>query len=281
MQEIFYPRNEAQDLESENSREIKFSNSIGFAEVDGNLMIFKRKDLMISEEDVSTRGILSTGDKIDNFLIPKLLKGLPQQMHDLDREMTDERRVAVENLRSGKPQFISIETSEANEFFLKIIKKFGQDCVPGVIIVPQTKDVVNYISAFRDGGGGLKRLIGGDNKGNEFVKSLNLLVPTISSIEIDENESVYAVEFITDGEQPRKITREEMEDWLARVRESRIVFALDVGSNDPTLDNFIRKNNSLYWIDGDIVESHIAKDDIELSESIEKMRKILSNFLEK
>jgi hypothetical protein len=259
-------------------KKIDFANHIYFRAADGNFSILKQSDRTFSAEDLSM-GIMSGQEKID-FSFGRLLGGLPHQLHNPNKNMSEERKVMVEALRSGEKVFVPLEKNQVGETFTEVASLFSEAEL-GVLIFPENGQVMNQFSAIRYPDGRIARLIGAENRqdSKEFLDKLNLLVPKTEVREIDKKKIAYAVEFVTDGERPITVTREEIEDWIERVRESGIIFGFDVGEDDSSLDNFTRKDGKLFWVDGNIFKGTIASDQEKVEEFIETQRKILNGYL--
>ncbi|HZZ99349.1 MAG TPA: hypothetical protein VFK07_01390 [Candidatus Paceibacterota bacterium] len=255
------------NLNQKDRVELKLSPDTRFRKADGNFDVLKKEDRILTRDDVQNLGFLSSADKAD-VSFRRLLK----------RKFNDNK---VESLSAGKLTFIPLEEGEADIDFLKAAAKFN-DAQPGVIIAQNGKDLLNWFSAIRLPNGKVARLLRGPRQEDleEFIKHLSNLVPYLEAAETDDNQTVYAIEFVQEAEHPEVISEEKLEDWLNRSKSSGISFSFDVsGKNDAlSLDNFIKKAGKLYYIDGDIVSANMAKDQEELNHSIEEQERILRNY---
>lgn len=140
---------------------------------------------------------------------------------------------------------------------------------------------MNQLSAARLSDGKIVRLMRGRTRGGlqEFVAQLNMLSPHTEAREIDAEQSVYAVEFMFGAERPKTILRAELGDWLVRVRSSGLVFDFDASEKDDSLDNLMRKDGKLYWVDGNILSSKSAENPEQLEMFITEQKNILEKFV--
>jgi hypothetical protein len=70
-----------------------------------------------------------------------------------------------------------------------------------------------------------------------------------------------------------------MDDWLARVKSSRLIFGFDVSEKDSSLDNLMRKDGKLYWVDGNILFAKPAENSEQLEAFITEQKDILEKFI--
>ena len=113
----------------------------------------------------------------------------------------------------------------------------------------------------------------------EFAAQLNMLCPHVEARDIDQEMSAYAVEFMQGAERPKTISRQEMDDWLARARSSGLIFGFDVSEKDPNLDNLMRKDGKLYWVDGNILLAEPAENPEQLEAFITEQKNVLETFI--
>lgn len=259
-------------------QEIQYDVSLKFRSADGNFNILKLSDRQLTNEDI-VNGFYSREEKM-NHSFSKLFKGLGLQLHDPKAEMSSERKDAVESLKVGKPTFLSLDKSKIDEKFVRAAEQFSEAQL-GTILFPESGKIMNQFSAIKYADGRIARMMHGANQANldDFIGRVNLLTPSMAAKEINEEETAYAMEFVQDGERPKWITRGEMEDWLDRTKESGLIFGFDVGDNDPSLDNFVRKDNKLSWVDGNILRAEPAQNDDELNIFVQKQKEILSRYL--
>ena len=265
---------------AETKKEITFANHIHFPAVDNNFDILKPQDRQLTNEDIEERGMYSTQEKV-TMSLTKLLKGLTTQLSAVDADIPAERKKTVENLKARRPTFIELEKNEIDQNFVQAVKLFSSEH-PGVILLPETESIINQISAFQHSDGRFARLMKGKVKENaeEFVQSANYLTPQLEYKAINESEAAYAVDFMNGAERPKKISQEELDDWLERVKTSGLIFGFDVGLDDPSLDNFVRKDGKLFWVDGNILHARPAKDQEELNSFVNQQKEILHRYIE-
>ena len=258
--------------------EIEYSNDLSFRSADGNFNILRESDRRVTQKDIDA-GVLSSQDKM-NISFSRLFEGLPLQLCDPKREMSSERRIAVQSLKEGKPIFLALDESKIDDEFVKASKHFSESHI-GVILFPESGSVMNQFSAIEYSDGRIARMMRGDNRENldDFIQHVNFLTPKVEAKEINDKETAYAMEFIKDGERPKNLTHQEVEDWLARARESGLIFGFDVGEDDSSLDNFIRKDNRIFWVDGNILQSRPAKSEQELDDFIESQKRTLDRYV--
>lgn len=259
-------------------KEIQYSASLNFRSADGNFDILRSSDRELTNEDIAN-GFYSRQDKM-NFSFSRVFEGLPLQLSDPKREMSPERKVVVESLRAGRPTFLLLDKAKIDDGFARASGQFTE-ARPGAILFPESGTVMNQFSAIEYPDGRIARMMRGAKRDNpdDFVRRANLLTPKMEAKEIDKKEAAYAMEFVQDGERPKKITQQEMEDWLVSVKESGLIFGFDVGENDPSLDNFVRKENKLFWVDGNILGANLAQNEEELNSFVEIQRKILGKYI--
>lgn len=270
-----------QDEQPKPKKEIQYLGYLNFRPADGNFDILKFPDRKLTNDDVAN-GIYSPQEKMD-FSFSKLLKGLPLQLRDLEKEMPADRKLIVESLRAGKPTFIPLDKAEVDEIFVQASEQFPGAQI-GVILFPESNKVMNQLSAIKYPDGRIARMLRGGKCDNldDFVDKVNILTPRMEAKEIideqGEKKTAYAREFV-DGERPKKITQQEMDSWLAKSRKSGLIFGFDVGEDDSSLDNFIRIKNELFWIDGNILMAKPAQNKEELNSFIEQQRKTLTKYI--
>src|SRR6266481_8963896 len=88
-------------------KDIQYSAVLNFRSADGNFDILKLSDRKLTNDDIAN-GLYNVQDKI-NVSFARLFERLPSQLHDPKREMSSERKVAVESLKAGKAIFISLD----------------------------------------------------------------------------------------------------------------------------------------------------------------------------
>ncbi len=260
-------------------KELIFSNDINFPSIrDGNFEILTDKDRRFTHEDV-VNGLLSVEDKAQQSFVV-LTQSLPRQLHIPNIEVSDSRRLTVEHLRSGKPAFIELSKDKINPAFVQAVALFG-GARPGVILLPVSESIIFRIPAMQNNDGNCMRIMKGFARDDldDFIKGANYLTPPLEAKKLNDTDIVYSVEFVRDSERPVKILQTEMDDWLNRVEQSNLVFGLDVGDNDSCLDNFVRKNGRIYWVDGNILNARIAKNQEELSAFISEQKRTLSRYV--
>lgn len=259
-------------------KKIKYSASLSFRSADGNFDILKSSDRNLTKEDI-VNGFNSSQEKKD-FSFSKLFDGLPLQLEKPEKEMSPERKTVVESLIAGKPIFLPLDKAEIDDDFAGASKQF-LGTSPGAVLFPESGEIMNQFSAIKYSDGRIARMLRGAKQDNldDFVSRINLLTPRMDTRKIGEKEVAYAMEFIQDGERPPNITLQEMEDWLVRVKESGLIFGFDVGENDDSLDNFIRKGDKIFWIDGNILGAKPAQNNEELKSFVEDQRKILVKYI--
>jgi len=260
-------------------KEIQYSAYLNFISADGNFDILKPADRQFTNKDVKN-GFYSVQDKL-NSSFARLFEGLPSQLNDPKREMSAERKTIVESLRLGKPTFLSFDKSKIDEGLVRASEQFSE-VRPGAILFPESGRIMNQFSAIEYPDGRIARMMRGAKRDDldDFVSRANLLTPRIKARKMGEKAVAYAMEFIQDGERPEKITQQEMEDWLARVKEGGLIFGFDVGEDNQSLDNFVRKGNKLFWVDGNILGAKRAQNAEELNSFVEKQRGILGKYIE-
>ncbi|MCX6790958.1 MAG: hypothetical protein NTV62_02055 [Candidatus Gribaldobacteria bacterium] len=261
-------------------KEIQFSKTLAFRPVDGNFEVLKLSDRSLTNQDIID-GLRSWGDKA-NFVFSILLDGLPIQLYDPKMELSPERRAIVESLKAGQPTFIALNKHKIDENFVEACEMFAGS-QPGIILLPESKSILHQISGLKLPNGDILRMMLGKNQKNldDFTTRLNLITPKTEIKKLSEEKAVYAREFICDGERPITISLDEMEDWLSRVKASGLIFEFDVGEKDSSLDNFIRKDGKIFWIDGNILGAKIAKNIEDLDVFVEKQRRTLSGYIKK
>jgi len=79
----------------------------------------------------------------------------------------------------------------------------------------------------------------------------NLSLPTILQKKGDQVTAL--MEFKDEIEHPQSITQQELDDWIQRVQDTSVEFGTDIGATDTSLDNLIRYNGKLYWVDGNLM----------------------------
>lgn len=271
-------RNDSEpDIDTE--PKIIFSPLMHFRSTDGGFEVLQPENRRLTARDVSEYGFYHVSDKI-NFSFTQLLGGLVRDLSAPDRVMSPERRRMVEMLSRRKPVFVPLDASQVDQSFADVVKKI-QDAELGLILFPETGEVMNQFSAVRFGDGRIARFMRGAARKDlkEFVRRLNVISPHTGACEIDDAQAAYAVEFMQGVERPTTISREELNDWLQRTKSSGLIFGFDVSVKDNSLDNFIRKEGKLYWVDGNILRAHIAESPEELAEFIAEQRDILERFV--
>ena len=86
------------------------------------------------------------------------------------------------------------------------------------------------------------------------------------------------VEFVEDADRPTHITQTELSMWLRAVRGAGVGFDLDVSTDDDSLDNFLRIDRRLVWVDGNIMRARLLEQS-QIDAEVEKHKRILSHFV--
>lgn len=262
----------------EKKKDIEYSLDLGFRSADGNFDVLQPADRQpFTKEDLSV-GIESPKEKID-YSFDRLLGGLRRDLHDPNREMPSDRKAIVDKLINRKPAFVGLDKARANEEFVHASETFT-DSRPGVILFPESGNVMNQFSAIEHSDGRMARLMRAAKKDNldDFVHRANLLTPNMEGRPLDEKVDAYAMEFLEGAERPKSVTQVEIDDWLARVKESELIFGFDVSEKDIGLDNFVRKDGKLFWVDGNILQAREATREEDLDAFIETQRQTLKVF---
>lgn len=257
-----------------------FEQQIHFRSVDGNFDVLPKKDRILTSEDIRN-GFLSSGEKI-SVSFSRLLDGLSADLYTPSEQMSAERKRVVDSILQGNATFIPLDVARVDPAFSNAAATF-EGAQPGVILFPVTESILNQFSAIQFSDGRIARLMHGHNVEDleEFTAQLNNVAPKIEAHAFDKNQVAYAVEFIEGAECPKTVSMHEIEDWLNRVRESRLLFEFDVSAEDPSLDNFVRKDGRLFWVDGNIMRARTAETPEALEEFIVKQKGILEKFLER
>lgn len=165
------------------------------------------------------------------------------------------RMIIVEGLQNRIPQFLPIRREGLNPAFLEVAGKF-EDGEVGIMVVPMSSSVVMCISSLRFPDGKISRLLALEDEDVDLdhLNRVSMVTPPLEARKIDQGWAL-AVEFIRNGELPVTITPAELADWMQRLEQSRIEVTCDFSTveGQKSLDNFIRYNGKLYWVDGDIV----------------------------
>lgn len=259
--------------------ELKFALQIHFRSADGNFNVLTREDRNLTDEDITQRGFLSRGEKV-NLSFSQLLDGLPADLYAPAENVPPERKEIVDSLSQRRPTFVPLDAAKVDPEFSNAVAKF-EGAQIGIILFPETSAIMNQFSAVRFADGSVARLMRGRTRENlqEFAAQLNMLSPQIEAREIDKEQSVYAMEFMQGAERPKTISRQELDDWLNRVRLSRLIFEFDVSAKDESLDNLIRKEGKLFWVDGNILLAKSTENAEQLEAFIAKQKDILEKFI--
>lgn len=259
-------------------KEIHYSLDLTFRSVDGNFNVLPSSDRILTAEDVA-KGFLSGQQKIDSSLA-RLLEGLPLQLHDPKIDMPPERRVAVEALIASKPTFVNLDKDKVDTTFVQAAEQFPNS-QPGVILFPETGEIMNQFSAIKYSDGRMARLMQAKKREHleDFVSRSNYLTPSLEAHTLNDDLDAYAMDFIEGAERPKSITQSEIDDWLIRVKRSGLIFGFDVGERDAGLDNLIRKDGKLFWVDGNILRATTATKEEDLDAFIESQRHTLKAFV--
>lgn len=263
----------------ENKPELKFASRLHFRPADGNYNVLTREDRNLTDEDVTERGFRGAGDKV-SFSFARLLDELPADLYAPSEDMSSERKEIVASLSQRKPTFVALDSARVDSEFSTAAAKFEGGQL-GVILLPETNSLMNQFSAIRFADGRIARLTHGGTRENQekFVAQLNLLSPRVEAREINREQSAYAVEFMQGAERPRTISRQEADDWFNRVRLSGLIFGFDVSAKDESLDNLVRKEGKLFWVDGNILRARPAKTPEEVEAFIKEQEDILEKFI--
>ncbi len=285
--ESFVPRSKPDDGSSDEQSkatvevkpEFKFAPQIYFRSADGNFDVLTKENRYLTDEDILQRGFLTNSDKV-NLSFARLLDELPAVLHAPGQNMSTERREIVNSLLKRRPTFVPIDVARVDSEFSNAVTKF-EGAQLGVILFPETNEIMNQFSGVRFTDGRVARLMRGRVRENlqEFTSQLNMLSPHIEAREIDRKQSAYAVEYMQGAERPKTISPQERDDWLNRVRSSGLIFDFDVSTKDESLDNLMRKDGKLFWVDGNILLAKPAENPEQLEMFIEEQRIVLEKFV--
>lgn len=259
-------------------RDIEFPANISFRTVDGNFDVLKPIDRKVTPLDIA-RGMGTAQEKMDDSLA-RLLNGLPLQLHDPSRAKTPEQIQRVRSLRQGKSTFVELPSSECDERFVRAAEHFPES-KPGLMLQPEGAKSINQLSAIERSDGTHARLLKGAARTDldDFTTRVNFLTPRMEAQALDDETVAFAMDFLEQAERPKSITQAELDDWAARAQESGLVFGFDVDEKDPDLDNFVRLDGRLFWIDGNILRAQKAGSEDELRTFIDHQRAVLKQFV--
>lgn len=245
---------------------------------DGNFPVFTKESRRFTVEDKVNFNINGLAEKIA-FLNVQIFRGLKHELNGLRPAIDPERKQLVNDLRAGRRSFVAIEPGPHINPELNYAAQQFEGAKPGVIMLPQNNDQILYITAIQYPDGTLARLMKYPGQDTEdFVQRINQLTPPAQGKPLLEGGAI-TVDFVDYAEVPKKITHDEIENWLTRLRASGLSMGLDVSTEGlMTLDNFLRINNELRWVDGNIMYARIASSE-EMEVLLAEHKAILEHYL--